>query len=587
MTCELIMRVSRLIAFAALSVLAVPNRTGAQALGTNFQVNTFEPLFQGNVALAGRSSGEFVAVWQSAAQEEGDGIYGQMYGSDGAPVGGEFHVNVTTADEQRNPDVAWAASGEIMVVWRTYPPSLGIGPRARVFDSAGVPITGEFDVFAPPTAVDGAQVAIAPAAGGFVVVAEGGAANIVGRRITIAGVPVGAEFLVSTSTPPPPPPYNFRPDIAADAAGNFVVVWEQNPPLGGDGEILGQRYDASANPIGGNFQVNSDTSGIQELARVARRADGEGVVVWHRSTGEIAARALDGVGSPVGSDFSLDTPPKPFVAPYEPVRPDVAADPSGGYLAVWHYEDSVSGTYGRRLDANATPIRRIFQVNTNPGQLAEFAAVAGTGSGGFVVAFMGLDSSSTVGVVAQRYNEPCDPTPRVGCKAAASSAGAFKLKRDALDPRKDSLLWKWVGGAATDPSEFGDPTNNTQYTLCVYDGGGVLQMTPTAPAGLCKGTPCWRAKGSGTTAGFRYSARSFAGLPGGAKAATLTAGAIGATRIKLKGKGLNITVPTLPPDQTTPITVQLVNGTTSACWEATYSAPAVTADVARFSDRND
>ncbi len=47
-------------------------------------------------------------------------------------------------------------------------------------------------------------------------------------------------------------------------------------------------------------------------------------------------------------------------------------------------------------------------------------------------------------------------------------------------------------------------------------------------------------------------------------------GLVEKAKIIVKGKGLNLDMPTIPVTQ--PLTVQLINGD-GVCWEAVYSAP--------------
>ncbi len=69
--------------------------------------------------------------------------------------------------------------------------------------------------------------------------------------------------------------------VAADSAGNFVVVWQS---VGQDGSgyygIFGQRFDSLGTPQGGEFQVNSYTTSYQFAPAITSDADGDFVVVW-------------------------------------------------------------------------------------------------------------------------------------------------------------------------------------------------------------------------------------------------------------------------------------------------------------------
>jgi hypothetical protein len=122
------------------------------------------------------------------------------------------------------------------------------------------------------------------AAGAFVVAWEqdeygaGGLDGIAARRFDAAGAPHGSAFLVASE---PEDGYVEPPDVAMDAAGAFVVVWQQEDygPGGLDG-IVGRRYQASGLADGGPFLVVEDQSDDEsDDPSVAAHADGF-AVAW-------------------------------------------------------------------------------------------------------------------------------------------------------------------------------------------------------------------------------------------------------------------------------------------------------------------
>ena len=142
----------------------------------------------------------------------------------------------------------------------------------------------------------------------------------------------------------------------------------------------------------------------------------------------------------------------------------------------------------------------------------------------------------------------------------------------------DNLQWKWNRGAMTPKSDFGNPTLDTSYQLCVYDGGA-LRMSLALPAGgACAGRACWKENG----AGFQYADKT--GLRGVTRL-TLKAGtAPGKAKILLKGRGGNLGMQALPLTQ--PVTVQL-RSATGVCWDAVFGAPALRNQADQFKDRSD
>jgi hypothetical protein len=229
-------------------------------------------------------------VWAAEAQNDDDefGIFGQRYAATGAAAGGEFHVNFVHGRHTVRVVGRRRRGRNFVVVW----------------ESGGV-----------------------------------GATNVSGQRFTSAGVPAGSEFQVNTFTTTS---FNRKPAVASDASGNFVVVWWQEvgitptiftvwgrrvreqtgPPAGGglhgerlhDGyharshpsrptmlgtswwswseypggvpDVVGRRFDNTGAAVGGQFQVNTYTTGSQYQPVVSSDAAGNFVVVWSSASPE-------------------------------------------------------------------------------------------------------------------------------------------------------------------------------------------------------------------------------------------------------------------------------------------------------------
>jgi len=106
------------------------------------------------------------------------------------------------------------------------------------------------------------------------------------------------------------------PAIAVERDGDFVVAWEET--YGQDGSYTGvfaQRYDRTGARRGGEFQVNTYTTGFQEdVGHIGIAADDHGrfVVAWAGADYEgqgwnVFARRFDEKGIGVGSDFQVNS----------------------------------------------------------------------------------------------------------------------------------------------------------------------------------------------------------------------------------------------------------------------------------------
>jgi hypothetical protein len=108
-----------------------------------FPVNTVTAGHQSDPAVAADSAGNFTIVWESNAQD-GDlwGVFARRFAANGAPLDSvEFPVNLFTAGEQANPDIAVTATGEFVIVWESWDQDGDFfGVFAQRYDNLGDPV---------------------------------------------------------------------------------------------------------------------------------------------------------------------------------------------------------------------------------------------------------------------------------------------------------------------------------------------------------------------------------------------------------------------------------------------------------------
>src|SRR5262249_51875753 len=161
----------------------------------------------------------------------------------GAPSGSEFRVNSTTTGFQVMPHVASAPSGSFLVVWEGT--AAGVTSLfAQLYGSTGAPTGGEVRVNTY-TSGRSYQARVAASSTGFIVVwtnttEDGSQAGVYAQRYDLSGARVGGEFLVASATLKT----QYEPSVAFDSSGGFVVVWtayQPSIPV----QIHSQRFDAS------------------------------------------------------------------------------------------------------------------------------------------------------------------------------------------------------------------------------------------------------------------------------------------------------------------------------------------------------
>jgi hypothetical protein len=275
-------------------------------------------------------------------------------------LGAEFQVNIQTASHQRFPSVAREADGDFVVVWESY-----------------------------------AQ--------------DGHLEGIFGARFSSAGARLATEFQVNSYTPS----RQKVPQVAADADGDFVVVWHSDGSYGVTGQdgsaggIFARRFSSTGVALASEFQVNTFTGDNQHYPSVALDADGDFVVAWH-STGDgsgygIFAQRFSSTGVAQAIEFQVNT-----YTPFSQGYPSIAAYADGDFVVAWQdrYQDGNDvGVFARRFSSAGIPATTEFQANTYTTNQQSNAWVAVAPSGDFVITWDSVyQDASGHGVFAQRFS---------------------------------------------------------------------------------------------------------------------------------------------------------------------------------------
>ena len=376
-------------------------------LGSEFQVNSYTTSLQSGASIAYDPLGNFVVVWASVGQDgSGTGVFARWYDAAGAPVGAdEFRVNTYTLSGQSDPVAAADGNGGLVVVWQSYGQDGSFeGIYAKRYDSSGTP-GAEFRVNSQTVSSQSRPSVATDPAGNFVVVwnaiSDGSSFGVVGQRYDALGVAQGSNFQVNSFTTG----FQYKPDVAAFADG-FVVVWYSVGQDGSGAGVFGQRYDAFGAAQGAEFRVNVHTTLYQSYPAVAADAAGNFVVVWQSGLQDggddgVFARRYDAAGTPQGGEFRVNV-----YTTGDQTHPTVSVD-AKGFVAVWRssgQDGSSTGIFARRYDTSGAPQGDEFLVNSYTTSFQTRPAIASDASGRFVVAWLsnGQDGSS-YGVFGQRF----------------------------------------------------------------------------------------------------------------------------------------------------------------------------------------
>ena len=159
-----------------------------------------------------------------------------------------------------------------------------------------------------------------------------------------APVPVGGQFQVNTYTS------NGQTvsSVAMEPDGDFVVAWANFPSFGPN--IKGQRYASTGSARGGEFQINSSGTNLPNRTSVAADADGDFVVVWSYFLGDhVMGQRFASNGSPRGAQFQINT-----YTTWGHSGAFVAAASDGDFVVAWTQESPNREIYGKRYASSGS-----------------------------------------------------------------------------------------------------------------------------------------------------------------------------------------------------------------------------------------
>jgi len=271
------------------------------------------------------------------------------------------------------------------------------------------PVGSEFQVNSFATSAQSFSAIAADDDGNFVVTwssyaQDGSSYGIYAQRYTADGTASGSEFLVNTDTASD----QRGPDIAMDADGDFVIVWQSFGQDGSSNGIYAQRYDAAGMAQGSEFLVNTTTTSAQQAPAVAMDSDGDFVITWESSGQDgssygIYAQRYNASGVAQGTEFFVNS-----ITFSAQSQSDVAMDDSGNFVVTWSsyiQDGSDYGIYAQRYNAAGVAQDGEFRVNTFTTSRQNQPAIAMDADGDFAITWssFGQDGSNTA-IITRLYN---------------------------------------------------------------------------------------------------------------------------------------------------------------------------------------
>ncbi len=373
------------------------------AVGDEILVNNFvvrEQTTAGSAVAVAASNMNQVVVFAGKGSMDDAGVFAKVYNAAGDALGPAFQVNNTRQGEQHSAAVAVDSDGDFVVVWA----GRGVGDKSGIFFrrySADGTALGTETLVNTTTGGDQISPTIAMSADGSFAIAwsgvgTGDASGVFMRRYSAAGVAAGSETRLNTTTASD----QASPDIAFDASGNLVAAWASKNQDGSDWGIYAQRYNAAGTAQGTEFAINTTTTGSQ-------------------------------------------------------IAPDVAIDPTGGFLVAWQsfaQDGSGWGIVGRRFTSSGVADGAEFVMNNNTAGHQQNVSVAFTAEGKLISTWAtGVADGTGWEVQARSYTAAGAAeglSIAVNQDTSGTNSGTQNFPFIALN--NDDAIIVWSGRGATD-----------------------------------------------------------------------------------------------------------------------------------------
>ncbi|KIT17395.1 calcium-binding protein [Jannaschia aquimarina] len=293
--------------------------------------------------------------------------------------------------------------------------------------------------------------------------------------------------------------------VIATPDGGYFIVWENSPLDGRTDTLLGRKYDANGNAVGGEIVVSDVNKQMQPDMTLL--ANGNIALVWKDGNdvlgrpGDFKLQILDQDGGKVGG---LVTVNDDAFASFG-YMPSVDSLPDGGFVVTWQGDVTGRAQQGlaterdiflQRFDESGSKVGGEVQVNDDAKKLTHVQDVFGFADGGYVVTFGDTSKSGKdIPLLGQFFN--ADGTKDGAAKVLIETASfgwehsnseiaaygdgfivAYMIDPDGKStPRNNDIrvqVFDRDGNASGDPIKVTDSDSGYQGDpqILVLDGGG-------------------------------------------------------------------------------------------------------------------
>lgn len=327
---------------------------------SSFRVNEIGAGEQENPQVALLQEGGAAFVWQGGAVGFQD-IFLRIVDANGVFQTDDVSVNTHVAQQQGNPSIVQLQNGNLLVAWASHGQDGSMqGIYARLFSSAGVPLTAEFAVNQETALNQRNPQVVSLADGRFVIawasetVSNTGVTNGagLGQSVGIVGRVFGVDGLSPTDEVNLSSLGNVcaTPALASLSNGGFVVGWGQLDFVDATNgwDVFVRSFNSTLAPVGQPVKVNTYLLGDQIGIRLAAQEGGV-FAAWTSQRQDsshegVFGRFLAGDGSLLGDEVRINT-----TTISKQMHPSIAAAGDSRFISVW--SGFIGGAYSFDLFA--------------------------------------------------------------------------------------------------------------------------------------------------------------------------------------------------------------------------------------------
>ncbi len=207
--------------------------------------------------------------------------------------------------------------------------------------------------------------------------------------------------------------FQLGPDMKSFSDGGFIICWSDDRSGNYDDDIYAQRYNFSGTPVGANFLISDDQSGLSQFfPAVGVSSNGSHGFCWQDMRNyffDIYAQTYDNSYNKVNNNFKIND--DMFISHS---MPDIDFASDGTFVVCWADKrngDDDPDIYAQRYSSNSIAIGDNFRVNDdNSGAAQANPGISAADDGRFVICWKDeRNGSNNPDIYAQCYDKNGNP----------------------------------------------------------------------------------------------------------------------------------------------------------------------------------